>query len=563
MPAWWDDAPSSLPFTGSATLQRGFAHPEANHIAVDEAGVLAMPTTLAVAMDLPTYSSNSTLKADNSTIRPKPQVLPSRGSSFSSSIASERSGPSVSHQGSDSAPTSVANSASTSPKIDPRSTLPPLPPTPLSAGSSVASPMDDLHFLNLVLIRRPTSTRRAHVDRMLHDVYSETCLAARAHAQAREEALWPDAIPRAPGSARLRLGSADTDFGILPSSTAQLLTRAKTMAVKMNNRLSLRAKPTLSTLFNELDINVEEPDQPGDDMPSLLGHTGDSGLPSKDALQPDPGPSSAGEMISRSSSVSTSHGQSDAVASPLPEECPPTVRVVGVDSNELGPSADGHAQLDQDQDNFIPIVPVEDRPKRTRSLVDNMRGFFLMPRWSSSVSSLATRSGSPLEDGQDGNSIMTQNSTAQHEFGLRPRRTLSRLWNTASLRKRVRSEADVPKTAQSIREEFRQRSGLDGIDGHTLSPTLLVESPSSDQHSPSVTLTRPSSSSAVVLLGRKKRSREEVHTPETVDVQEPPSHRPEPPHHSTLGSGKQSLRRAFKHRLFLHNANPLTPVSSE
>lgn len=425
-------------------------------------------------------------------------------------------------------------------------------------------------------------TRRAQVDRALQDVFSEPCLTARVHAHAREETLFPEPTSKLSGSTRHRLAASDMDSGVLQTSTSQLLIRAKTMASRMNNRLSIRVKPTLSSLFVDPDLHadVEGPSVPESrasaKFPNGISDTNDDGevkntaTALKDSLRPTPESLEAGEVASRCSSVSTSHGLSDAVGSQLSEDTPPAVRVVGVDSSIVGPNS---ARADEDEDHAIHIVLPEDRPKRTRSLVDNVRGFFLLPRWSSSVSSLAMGSGSPLDaldyaaqPGKSAGADADSTSVVHHALGYRPHRVLTKFWKTASLRRRVRSEPDVPRTSQSVHAGMRLTIALEE-DGHPLSPAISAEPLLQSRTSPAVTITRSSSSSSVMLLGRKRGPREEREIERRADGEscDEVSAQVRPPGLDPTGTqgDKLSVRRSLKHRLFLQNSSPLTPVSSE
>ena len=106
------------------------------------------------------------------------------------------------------------------------------------------------------------------------------------------------------------------------------------------------------------------------------------------------------------------------------------VRVAGLDTPP---------QLDFDD--LPEILEPDVRPKRTRSFVDNVKGFFI------------PRPSSPSPSQSSAYSSQVSSKECQNGFEDRPEKTsdyvFTRLWRNSSLRHRVRSAPDVPATGSS------------------------------------------------------------------------------------------------------------------
>ena len=399
-----------------------------------------------------------------------------------------------------------------------------------------------------VLIRRVSATRRAQTDRLLADVLSEPLLAARLHAKTHDEVLFRDPEPlhgagvgmgtmaknrlmgresvlvsahcpkSAPASASAfapeqrpsAMTTSTSEMGVLRQGAAAA--RAMSLKGKRSfSRKSFGMRLTLPDSLQEVDTGdsqppstTQSPASPASPMPTSL-------------ISQGPHPQSQ-----RSSGLS--HGA-------LHLDDSPTVRVVGIDSPQP-PVLE-----------LPDIVDPEDRPKRARSLIDNVKGFFIPRSVSPSPSptpslSLSSSSKQPSIDGskeKEGSNV------------------LSRIWKTSTLRKRTRSTTEM-------------RGGKNGVHKST-----LQKRPKSPVRTPSAPVSRRASflSRSSTLLSRRLSAFEFG-----VDVTQPtPSSSQITPSSSRLQRRasaspvevryRPSVRRSIKRRLFPSDLTPLTQIRVE
>jgi hypothetical protein len=243
-------------------------------------------------------------------------------------------------------------------------------------------------------IRRPSTSRRTQIENWLMDVMSEPCLSARASARKQDEVLFREPSPRASGYSSVGNSPAGTRCG--------------------NKRKSFAMRLPLSNFFSD------------------GGGLDDDGVivtapPRHEYSEHSPvSPDSPHPPLSQSGCSSNSnHGH---VLSPLTErshtELDEKVRIAGIDT-----PPQGYQELPE-------LVEPANRPKRTRSFVDNVRGFFIPRSSSPSPSQSSTYSSQVSNRESQTSSEEKVEKSNEHVF--------VRLWRHASLRQRVRSAPDVP-----------------------------------------------------------------------------------------------------------------------
>ena len=373
-PEWKNEPQSSLPDAGLATSPTEEEHHEYS------------------ATPLPTIQSLSELEGSDAVVPP--------------SIAKAQSRPFKTMPRMDGCPLRYDGQTSSNVALSRRSST-----------ASVKAFFAPLTFDISTRITRPSSQVRQQVDHALHDVFSDNCLTVRSQALMREEELFQvrkktsaamtrsnsglsitSAMKRRYDSVIVssrRRGSLD-GHGIEPvsdsenSKTAQVIIprRTKTTSTKR------RHHPSLSLIPTEVDVLAEV------DTPTL----------SPDGLPDSPSP------LSNCSSA-TSSNVGSMVPSPLdpsiPLPLPPT-----------GPHRQSETTLHTRTHDY--------RPKRTRSMVDNVRCFF------------HSRSLSPTPPSAGHLSPKSAAHTLEPESN-----SITQWWRRGSLRRRAQSSPDVPTDESS------------------------------------------------------------------------------------------------------------------
>ena len=421
-----------------------------------------------------------------------------------------------------------------------------------------------------VLIRRASATRRAQTDRFLVDVLSQPLLAARAHAKNHDEVLFRDPVPPAQGNgigvgtmAKNKLMAREsvlvskqcalsvcssTTSSVLPSdNSAQSMSTisasdsvASNVTVVPRTPAKLRKKaPNRNSLGMLLTFQGTVSEREGD----LRDSRSSTSSAYDPAFSPD---SSTTEPYSQSQCSSAS--TSAAVTSPTHEFFPPQVRVVGVDSENENENAENTVILGNE------LEPME-RPKRSRSLVDNVRSFFGGGNSSSNSpsppSSLSSSRQASVEDATTG--IQRHTLQIPGETNRVGQRTmLSRIF-----RPRGRSASSFIR--QSVVEDDSAQAFTSG--SGTVRPSLLSRSSSllvlrssttNGKRSPSSN--RLSSSSGVSAASHKS-------TPARLDHPIPiaTASRLAPAPGVT---SEASISKSIKYRLFPGSLVPLTPLET-
>lgn len=408
-----------------------------------------------------------------------------------------------------------------------------------------------------LLIRRVSATRRAQIDRLLADVLSEPLLAARLHAKSHDEILFRDPEPlhgaglgmgamaknrlmgresvivsaHCPKSAppgtlafpsELRPGASTmststSETGVL-SRQGQASYRAMSLKGKRSfSRRSFGMRLTLPNSLAEVDI--------GDSQPSSTAQS--------PASPESPLPMAASSQQPQPQSQSQSQRSSESRHNSLQ---PPMVRVVGEDSPQP-PTLE-----------LPDIVDPDARPKRARSMIDNVMGFFIPRSLSPSPSptpslSLSSSSKQPSSAGEE-----MKEKEKEKESGV-----LSRMWKNTALCHRARSVTDVgSRKGGGVRKSSSQRR-----------PPSPTSAPVSRRAS---FLSRSSS----LLLSRRLSSFNPTREPQQSSI---PSDSTSSSHSrvnrrasASFGEGRHhhaSFRNSLKRRLFPSDLVPLTQISVE
>jgi hypothetical protein len=338
----------------------------------------------------------------------------------------------------DTIPEGVAVNA---PEILPRcETMPSLSPIPRaetpqkekgrkSSSNQKMSPapiFSELPFsLQQIALRRPSTSVREHVDRGLFDVSSASCHLARANATKDHVVLFPPSkMPRneLPRSSSFGMGSGMGAVGAvakskLPKRESMFPSKRRSFVTGEKKEEQTRKPAPKPRTVSGKSINV-------DTMPVLPA------IP---------------RVASREGELISAFGELEG----LPESPPPLSR----SSSTSGPSSIVPPSTCADQNSPIPIVvpcaPTSDgqhtsrledspitRPKRSRSLVDNVKGFFQQARSLSATRSSSVQPMTPLDAPSSPASSMKRKDNSSPSI---------RNWwqNSGSFRRRVQSASQV------------------------------------------------------------------------------------------------------------------------
>jgi hypothetical protein len=248
-----------------------------------------------------------------------------------------------------------------------------LPPSRRSSTVSVKamfSPVSE----STILIRRASPPARQQVERGLRDVFSDLCLSARSHASTHEEELF-----QAPKVIRSGFSRSSSGLGMAG------------MGVAAKNRLTKRESVLVQRRTSTIEGFVPPPDE--DTQTGLLKRTSTAKslanrrhakklkIVSMPLAHTSEGEGGTGEALpdtppalSQCSSITASNTGSVS-CSPVGEI--PSARILPITANTNIPRPD------------LLVVHEDDyRPKRSRSMVDNVKGIF-RSRSSSPASSLS------------------------------------------------------------------------------------------------------------------------------------------------------------------------------
>ncbi|KAI0722350.1 hypothetical protein C8T65DRAFT_629037 [Cerioporus squamosus] len=453
-------------------------------------------------------------------------------------------------------------------KNDPQSTF----SAALSRRSSTASVKAFFSPMSIdpARIQRVSMQARAPIDQGLHDVFSESCLAARAQAQMRGEELFQ---ARTPGSAigrRQGSGMSRSNSG-LSIASAMGLTAAK------------RKYDMVSRRNRSVDLDMSAPPMPplppAPDKAAVADETGAGASPGpmltmrgkplavrRHKKQPasiapaistaiaqmnaerdrqNSGPQvRSPEALSLDSPPEASHCSSMSSILPSPVDSSPLpIPVPGLSPNGTLRQSD----VSSSRGNGAP-------PKRARSMVDNVRYFFQPPRSDSptpSSSSEPDRASPtpPMGAGADGQSPDYSSGIVQW---LR-RTSIRRRTSTSSPSS---SSASIDEHSSERRRPLPTRNSTDGVAIRT--PEFLDVSPSPIPRRAGLNPASPKRHRSLFVPSSRSRNRTSF---DLRDVHEVPKEELMPPP-SLAHSRSLSARKSLRNILLFQRSNALTPLDS-
>ena len=399
---------------------------------------------------------------------------------------------------------------------------------PLSRRSSTASVkafFAPLPYEPSTRISRPSSQVRQQVDRGLRDVFSDSCIAVRSQAQMRGGELFQVRKKHSSGMSRSNSGLSISTAMNFASKRNSVLVSHKRKGSLENGGLGVTSDPETST-----QSVLKIPKRPKSfsarrqhKQPVLILPPPLSTLPvSVETASPEPlsdSPTPSPMPFSQTSSAVSSNVNS-ALPSPNCETLPlPT------------PSSQANSMQPTD---LIHVRKEEHKPKRARSMVENVRYFFhsrsLSPTPPLSGQTSPTIIVSPTEED-------TPNALVQW-------------WRRGSLRRRVRSSPDTPTDESGLVTPAQSSE-----DSHSTSPSRSSSSvrPDIDQSQSSPIIpTSPSTPRRVAFSEAKPLRRRSLFVP---------SIRQTPASSQSSEGGLLSPRRSLRNALF-SRSNSFTPVDS-
>ncbi|TFY55088.1 hypothetical protein EVJ58_g8470 [Rhodofomes roseus] len=379
-------------------------------------------------------------------------------------------------------------------------------------------------------IPRPSAQVRQQVDHGLHDVYSDQCLAARSHATMKHEDLFKRPLP-----------------AMTRSNSGLSISGAMGLAAK-------RRYDMVSGKRASLDGGREhDPDIGSKRLSTLPGRAKPPASPQKRLKKPLPSlvptvPSNLAKVESEAESDSqTTQSPAGLMDSPFPpSQCSSTTSSnlpspIDIIDPILGDIAQDATLRPSD----VLTAPVEDwRPKRTRSMVDNVKYFFQSrPASPSSASSHQSATPPPLPPKQ----LEVDPQTPP------PPSSLTQWWRKGSLRRRVQSSPDVPGDEAQDPPPLVSRASADGRG------TFLVQTSEEPMLQPSVSSPAspaagtPGSSRRVSINDSTPTRRRSLFAP-TSRQHEIPSPQPSP------GGSSVIPRRSLRNVWFFQRSNSFTPM---
>lgn len=262
------------------------------------------------------------------------------------------------------------------------------------------APMPESNTFHLV---RSTASAREQVDRGLLDVFSEKCLTARFHAHTHEEDLF--------GAQRVTRSF---------SRSTSALTMASAMSVAAKNRLTKRESVLVPRKKSFVEGN------------GMLGDTENCTtsvhpiVPNPTKRRQHPSKLKIVAMTKAASQEGDEGGNELSLDPPSPmSHCSSVSFVTPVTPLTIPtplPEPPGKADSFHSHSEFLNVVQNDCAPKRSKSMIENVRGLFA-PRPTSPATNLSREPS-------------TRSSVSNS--------SLLRWWSRESLRRRVRSAPDVP-----------------------------------------------------------------------------------------------------------------------
>ncbi|KAL6307160.1 hypothetical protein BKA93DRAFT_116851 [Sparassis latifolia] len=294
-----------------------------------------------------------------------------------------------------------------------------------SSTASVKAFFSPMAFEGPTRIARPSAQTRQHTDQGLHDVFAENCSTARSQALMREDELFQ--VRKRPGA-----GMARSNSGLSITGAMGLAAKRRYDSVLLNRRKSsidgsvelhseVEGGKSLTTLSNRAKSLTRRRKK---QLPSIVPAASnlakvDSEVEMETPVTQSPGTILDSPLLRSQCSSATSSNAGSALPSPVDTPLPLPL-----------PDVPQEATLRQSD---VLVVRGEDyRPKRTRSMVDNVRYFF-HPHPESPTSSSGHSSPTPP--------LVTPEPEPEPEA---PPSSFMPWWRKTTLRRRVQSSPEVP-----------------------------------------------------------------------------------------------------------------------
>ncbi|KAI0776133.1 hypothetical protein BD413DRAFT_602617 [Trametes elegans] len=433
-------------------------------------------------------------------------------------------------------------------------------------------------------IARPSAQVRAQVEHGLHDLFSEQCVAARSHAQLRGEELFQvratagagglagkrqaSGLPRSNSglsianamgltAAKRRYDSvlvsrrkasmegvpdlsamssegvpspleasvsASSSTGV-PSASSTLAGRAKSLAVRRHKKQPASIAPAITSAIAQLNAEAESQRR-------------EALVRRPEGLSLDSPP--AASQCSSASSHPGSMLPSPADAAPLPIPVP-------------GLSPNGTLR----QSDILQVLAGDAKPKRSRSMVNNVRGFFQQRR----MDALSTAPSSYPEHGLPSPPLLAESPSAEYPSGIVQwlRRTSIRRRESSS----SRSTAEEHCQYEGRRRPLPTRNSTDGVSRRGTSPAArahghptLPHRQISQSQCPRGALDESAPKRRRSLFVPSSHPRDRAPAPRDEATHGADHHAQEGPSASTSLSSRKSIKSFF----FFQRSNSLTPL---
>ncbi|KAH9948767.1 hypothetical protein B0H21DRAFT_689481 [Amylocystis lapponica] len=384
--------------------------------------------------------------------------------------------------------------------------------------------------LDAARITRPSMQMRQQIDQNLHDVFSENCINVRSTAQRRDEELFHARKRSGSGMSRSNSGLSITGAmglaakrrydsvlvsrrkssvggGEIHGESLATLGRGKSLASKRRKKTLPSVVPTVTSNLTKVESEAEL------ELPATQSPV--EGLDS-----PFP--------LSQCSSTTSSNAGS-ALPSP-----------VALGMSLPVPDLANDATIRQSD---VLMAHNEDyRPKRTRSMVDNVRYFFQSRPASPSSSSDHSPPTPPLMP-----------LVPQYPPEIEPPVSIVQWWRKGSLRRRVQSSPDVPGEEPQPIPAGRSSEDTRGSFLVSRRPVTVPEQPPNATYGPPDSESSQASSRRVAFTGTMPSRRRSLLVPSTI-------HRDASPQPAASGPSSFNPRRSLKNVLFFQRSNSFTPM---
>lgn len=438
-------------------------------------------------------------------------------------------------------------------------------------------------------IVRPSSQVRAQVDQGVQDVFSEKCLAARAQAAMRDEELFPKKR-----IASSNYGSGAGESGVARSNSALSISGAMGLVTAKKRYDSVIASKRKSSIDEAQSSGLGESESNSSFAPGTksLGSTPlrdrartlasrrykkqlpiivASNLTKVESEAEGENPLVQSPTTLNESPFPASHRSSTASSSAIPSPLDGSLPALPVSLPPPDPSTQRHSDV-------IIVHPQAEeqyKPKRTRSMVDNVRFFFQSRSASPSPSSASdTASISPIPPPVQPSSFPHSQTTTlsigpDHLQSDAPPSSFVNWLRRGSLRRRVQSSPEVPgDEPQVVSPTGATASSSASEGGHaTMSTSYLLPGKDMDRggasepalHTPSAPGRAPANPRRVAFSDATPTRRRSLFSPALTRSREASAPDQPSDRHSMPAFHRKSLRNV----LSFQRSNLLTPVEMD